>query len=58
MLGEGTEVQLALLSESESVELLASVAALEDVPPVLLQISKLCGRLPVISLYMCYYCHL
>ena len=45
----GKEVELALLGLQESVELLSAVAQLdvEEVPPQLLEIAALCGRLPV-----------
>ena len=43
------QVELALLSITESVELLAGVAELDgsQIPPQLLEISQLCGRLPL-----------
>ena len=43
------QVELALLSTTESVELLAGVAELDgsQIPPQLLEISQLCGRLPL-----------
>ena len=46
---EATEVTLDLLALQSSVELLAAVAQLDDdnVPPCLLEIAALCGRLPV-----------
>ena len=49
ILSHGTEVELKLLSVTESVELLASVAEIDSsqIPPVMLEIAQLCGRLPL-----------
>ena len=49
MLQDATEVELELLGLQESVELLAGVAELDDgqIPPALLEIAQLCGRLPL-----------
>lgn len=49
LLQEATEVELELLGLQESVELLAGVAELDDsqIPPALLEIAQLCGRLPL-----------
>ena len=44
-----SEVQLALMSTQESVEMLAHSSGLDstEVPPALLEVAKLCGRLPL-----------
>ena len=49
LIPKGTEVELELLGLQASVELLASVAELDDnqVPPICLEIAQLCGRLPL-----------
>ena len=49
ILSSATEIALDLLSITESVELLAGVAELDasQMPPQLLQIAQLCGRLPL-----------
>jgi hypothetical protein len=49
LISKGTEVELELLGLQASVELLASVAELDDdqVPPICLEIAQLCGRLPL-----------
>jgi hypothetical protein len=49
ILEEATEVELELLGLQESVELLSGVAELDDgqIPPALLEIAQLCGRLPL-----------
>ena len=46
LIPKGTEVELELLGLQSSVELLASVAELDDaqVPPVCLEIAQLCGE--------------
>ena len=49
IIAHGKEVELELLSVTESVELLAGVAELNvsQIPPELLHIANLCGRLPL-----------
>jgi hypothetical protein len=47
ILDAASEVTLELLSLQDSVELIADVAALDDVPPAVMVIAQLCGRLPL-----------
>ena len=49
ILTHGAEVELELLSVTESVDLLAAVAELDtsQLPPTLVSIAQLCGRLPL-----------
>ena len=53
ILDQGTEVELALLSVRESVELLSAVAQLDtnEVSPCMIGIAQSCGRLPVSDLF-------
>jgi hypothetical protein len=47
ILQAAVEVELALLDLQESVELLAGVAELDEVPAVCLEMAQLSGRLPL-----------
>ena len=49
ILSQGSEIELELLSITESVELLAGVAEIDasQIPPACLEIASLCGRLPL-----------
>ena len=53
ILDQGTEVELALLSVRESVELLSAVAQLDtnELSPCMIGIAQSCGRLPVSDLF-------
>ena len=48
-ISQGAEVELELLSVTESVDLLAGVAELNasQLPPACIEIAQLCGRLPL-----------